>query len=430
MAAAIYVDTATATKHPCPASSLRGVLHFQGLRLSPAGDECPADTWHPAMLSQDRRYPRQGRYAAKPLIPRLLGYSILSMSWKRPFTAGLNISICCAKQQGQQWAAMPRGADLATLLTVVAHQDTIGPKLAVKRCWSCAAASSKADTRLLIQPDATLCLVFIKRSKSNTTQRTRYKAGNWKQLEILWILFALGVAVLYFYLKSPSVIGAAGERRVNATLSRKLDERDYTLIEDLTLPTLEGTTQIDHIVLSRFGVFVIETKNMSGWIFGGESQALWTQVMRRHKSQFQNPLRQNYLHVRVVQDLLGIRLDQLENLVVFVGSAEPKTEMPWNVFWSRGDLYNYVASQRTVRFTDAEVREFAHKLRNSTLQASKEQRRAHIQHVKEKVSQKETDLTVCPRCGEKMIERTSRKTGQTFFGCSRYPKCQGTRKVK
>jgi restriction system protein len=275
-----------------------------------------------------------------------------------------------------------------------------------------------------------LCCVFIKRSKSNTAQRTTHKAENWKKLEILWILFALGVAALYLYLKSPSVIGAAGERRVNATLSRKLAEQDYTIIEDLTLPTLQGTTQIDHIVLSRFGVFVIETKNMSGWIFGGENQARWTQVMRRHKSQFQNPLRQNYLHVRVVQDLLGIRLDQLENLVVFVGSAKPKTEMPWNVFWSRGDLYTYIAAQRTVQFTDTEVREFADKLRNSTLQASKEQRHAHVQHVKEKVSQKETDLTACPRCGEKMIERTSRKTGKTFFGCSRYPKCQGTRKVK
>ena len=272
--------------------------------------------------------------------------------------------------------------------------------------------------------------MLIKRVNCTTVQRARPKAESCKQVEILLILFALGVAVLYFYLKSPSVIGAAGERRVNATLSRKLDEQDYTLFEDLTLPTLQGTTQIDHIVLSRFGVFVIETKNMSGWIFGGEHQARWTQVMRRHKSQFQNPLRQNYLHVRVVQDLLGIRLNQLENLVVFVGSAKPKTEMPWNVFWNRGDLYSYVASQRAVRFTDAEVREFAHKLRSSTLQASKEQRRAHIQHVKEKVRQKETDVTVCPRCGEKMIERASRKTGQAFFGCSRYPKCQGTRKVK
>lgn len=99
---------------------------------------------------------------------------------------------------------------------------------------------------------------------------------------------------LYFFLKSPTVIGAEGERRINSTLSRKLDERDYVLVEDLTLPTSHGTTQVDHIVLSRFGVFVIETKNMSGWIFGGKDQARWTQVMRRKKSQFQNPIRQNY----------------------------------------------------------------------------------------------------------------------------------------
>ncbi len=251
-----------------------------------------------------------------------------------------------------------------------------------------------------------------------------------KSLEFLLILLALGIALLYSYFNSPTMIGAEGERRVNSTLSRKLDERDYILLEDLTLPTSHGTTQVDHIVLSRFGIFVIETKNMSGWIFGGETQARWTQVLRRHKSQFQNPLRQNYHHVKVVQDLLGIRLDQLENLVAFVGSAEPKTEMPPNVLWNRRDLFNYIASRKTVRFTDNEWRDHAHKLRSSTLEATKETRRAHVQHVRENATRQKTDLTKCPRCRSKMIERTNRKTGQTFFGCSRYPNCRGTRQVK
>lgn len=241
------------------------------------------------------------------------------------------------------------------------------------------------------------------------------------------MLLAVGAAFLYFFLKSPTVIGAEGERRINSTLSRKLDERDYVLVEDLTLPTSHGTTQVDHIVLSRFGVFVIETKNMSGWIFGGKDQARWTQVMRRKKSQFQNPIRQNYHHVRVVQDLLGIRLDQLENLVAFVGSAEPKTEMPYNVFWNKGDLFNYIISRKTIQFTEGEVRDFAKKLRSSALEANKETRRAHVKHVREKAARKQTHLARCPRCGSKMMERTNRKTGQTFFGCSRYPKCRGTR---
>ncbi|MGP6087905.1 NERD domain-containing protein [Antarctobacter jejuensis] len=248
-------------------------------------------------------------------------------------------------------------------------------------------------------------------------------------MEILFVLLAVGVAFLYFHLKSPTVIGAAGERRVNATLRKNLNEQDYIVLEDLTLPTSHGTTQIDHIVLSRFGVFVIETKNMSGWIFGGKNQARWTQVMRGHKSQFQNPLRQNYHHVKVVQDLIGIKLDQLENLVTFVGSAEPKTEIPPNVFWSRQDLFRYIVSRKTVRFTESEVREHARKLRTSALDANKETRRAHVRHVREKATQKEADLTKCPRCGSKMIERTNRKTGQTFYGCPRYPKCRGTRQA-
>lgn len=249
-------------------------------------------------------------------------------------------------------------------------------------------------------------------------------------MELLVFLFAVGVAALYLYLRSPSVIGAAGERRVNATLSRNLDAQDYILLEDLTLPTTQGTTQIDHIVLSRFGIFVVETKNMSGWIFGGESQTRWTQVMRGHKAQFQNPLHQNYLHVKVVQQLLGVRLDQVENLVAFVGTAEPRTEMPSNVFWSRKDLFSHISAQKTVRLTDTEVRDFANKLRSSALDASKDTRQAHVQHVREKVSQKETEPLGCPRCGAKMVERASRKTGQSFFGCSRYPKCQGSRQIR
>lgn len=245
-------------------------------------------------------------------------------------------------------------------------------------------------------------------------------------MELLLLLLAAGAAFLYLYLNSAKVIGAAGERRVNALLTRKLDEQHYTLLKDLILPTSNGTTQVDHIILSHFGIFVIETKNMSGWIFGGKDQARWTQVMRRHKSQFQNPLRQNYLHVKVVQDQLGIRSDQLENIVAFVGSAEPKTEMPPNVFWSGKDLLSYILSRKTVQFTENEVRDFARKLRDSALDASKKTRRAHVRHVRENVIQKETDITKCRRCGSTMIERVNRKTGKTFYGCSRYRGCRGT----
>jgi hypothetical protein len=98
--------------------------------------------------------------------------------------------------------------------------------------------------------------------------------------------------------------GELGEIRVSRALHQSLNATDYRLFDDIILPIRDGTTQIDHIVVSRFGVFVIETKNMMGWIFGSVDQPRWTQVAFRRKSQFQNPIRQNLGHVRAVQTLL------------------------------------------------------------------------------------------------------------------------------
>lgn len=68
----------------------------------------------------------------------------------------------------------------------------------------------------------------------------------------------------------------------------------YVRFHDVMLPTPDGTTQIDHVFVSRFGVFVVETKNMAGWIFGSERGRRWTQVLPGgRKTSFQNPLRQN-----------------------------------------------------------------------------------------------------------------------------------------
>lgn len=252
-------------------------------------------------------------------------------------------------------------------------------------------------------------------------------------MEFLVGLAAIGLVFRSFFRSysraSSNTIGDEGEQRVSATLSRRLPPQDNITLGDLTLPTAQGTTQIDHIVLSRSGVFVIETKNMSGWIFGDARQARWTQILPGHKAQFQNPLRQNYHHVKVVQDLLGLRRDQLENLVVFVGSAEPRTEMPPNVFWDMDDLFLYIASQKAVHFTESDLQGFAQKLRAKALGGGQETRDAHVQHLREKAFRKEHDLASCPRCGAALIARTNRQTGQSFYGCSRYPKCRGTRQT-
>jgi hypothetical protein len=239
---------------------------------------------------------------------------------------------------------------------------------------------------------------------------------------------------------TPEKKGARGERRVHSALTSVLNEKDYQVLSDLTLPVAGGTTQIDHLLISRYGIFVIETKNMSGWIFGSSDQRSWTQVLKGGKRRsFQNPLRQNYAHVKAVQVILGIEESLLHNFVVFTGSARPKTAMPESVAWGLQDLGRLIAVEKKIALSDVQVTAYVAKLRNIALENSSETKKEHLKNLERVAASKvksSTDRpsgrigrTSCPRCGANMVKRTNRKSGSAFFGCVEFPKCRGTRKA-
>lgn len=124
----------------------------------------------------------------------------------------------------------------------------------------------------------------------------------------------------------------SGERLVSRVLLSSFGPPDYHLMNHVTLRMDNGSTQVDHILVSRFGVFVIETKDYRGWIFANATEATWTQVLFRRRFKFQNPIFQNYRHVRAVRDLLAfLPPDAIRSVVVFSGDAEFKTDVPHGV---------------------------------------------------------------------------------------------------
>lgn len=244
-------------------------------------------------------------------------------------------------------------------------------------------------------------------------------------LPMLGIFIAL--LLLAAFLKSRLFKGWVGEKVVSSSLRRQLDAADYCILDDLILPSRGGTTQIDHVVLSRFGIFVIETKNMAGWIFGDEKQANWTQVLHRRKSSFQNPLRQNYGHVKTIEAILGVPPEQVHNVVAFVGDAVAKTKMPSNVVWSARALGRFVRSRATPVIPADQLEAMRDCLLSVRAEPSRKARAAHVEVVKAKQAAKAQGGAACPSCGSEMVVRRSRKTGEAFCGCTRYPTCRGTR---
>jgi hypothetical protein len=157
-------------------------------------------------------------------------------------------------------------------------------------------------------------------------------------LVALFVGFAVGRRRGYFFQNQ-------GEARMASALKRRFAPPDYHLLNHVTLRLKGETTQIDHVLISRFGVFVIETKDYSGWIFANLGDRYWTQVLYRAKFRFQNPIRQHYKHVCAVRELLDfLPSDAIQPIVVFTGEAEFKTTTPVGVL-SLASFLTYLEHQ-------------------------------------------------------------------------------------
>jgi restriction system protein len=202
-----------------------------------------------------------------------------------------------------------------------------------------------------------------------------------------------------------------------------LDKAIYTSLNNLTLRTLNGTTQIDHVIVSRFGIFVVEAKNIDGWIFGDANSPQWTVVKVGRKYRIQNPLHQNYRHVRTVVEHLGVDQSKVHSLVMFWGDCDFKTQMPPNVL--RSGYAAYLKSFSEPIFTQREVVALIEALRSGALPKSWSTHREHLASLKDR----HQSTTRCPKCGASLILRTAKtgvNAGRRFYGCSGYPKCKHT----
>ena len=198
---------------------------------------------------------------------------------------------------------------------------------------------------------------------------------------------------------------------------------DYHHFRKIIIPTGRGTTEIDHLIVSKFGIFVVELKDRSGWIFANARDAYWTAVHFEKKFRFQNPLRQNYGHVKALEDLLAVNRRVLHPIVVFRGPVEFMTPIPEGVLCHQ--YKSWVAARQQVVLEDAAV---------AAIVATLESKRvrgwfAGLRHA-ESVRERYSSDTTCPKCGGDLLLRTQRKgpqSGSQFLGCSNYPACKYTR---
>ncbi len=238
----------------------------------------------------------------------------------------------------------------------------------------------------------------------------------------------IGVLLLFIllilYLAKPSR-GRLGETQTKFKLGLALNGNVYRRVHNVIIPSRNGTTQIDHLLVSPFGVFIVETKNIKGWIFGSETQAKWTQSLYGHNYSFQNPVRQIFRQKRVLAEYLDLDESHIHTVVYFVGKCTFKTRLPSNVI--KNGLGRYIKQYQEPVLSKNDMRQIIKRL-NQLRSDPFLTRKNHIKSLR----QRHNSDTRCPKCGSNLVERVARKgpnAGSRFLGCSSYPRCKFTKNL-
>ena len=165
------------------------------------------------------------------------------------------------------------------------------------------------------------------------------------------ILFIISFLVKKKYLDK----GKLGERSVSKRLKR-LDNNKYKVINDVILKTSRGTSQIDHLVVSNYGIFVIETKNYQGWIVGSENTDNWQQIIYNKKNFFRNPIKQNYSHIKAIEENLKLNNKiKYISIIVFMNGCDLKVNTTTPVLYEH-DLLKQIYKYKKQLLSEEEVK--------------------------------------------------------------------------
>ena len=182
------------------------------------------------------------------------------------------------------------------------------------------------------------------------------------------------------------------------------------------------------MVVSLYGIFVIESKNYKGKIYGTRSSEKWSQYIGEEEYHFRNPVKQNSGHVMAVKRVAQISDEIIIPLVVFTGSATLKVLDCDEVIYD-GMLYETICRYRD-RILSPEQMEHYARVIDDRLEENAKTKSAHINQVRERIAQWDQEVSSgqCPRCDGYLVLREG-KYG-SFFGCSNYPRCRYTKKIE
>lgn len=328
---------------------------------------------------------------------------------------------------------------------------------------------------LIFNPIILIPIIIIYYKNKKYKEGTYYKATKISYFNVIYNTGRLGEYLIYKYLK-------------------KFEERGAKFLFNVYVPKNdEETTEIDVLMISSKGLFVFESKNYSGWIFGCDDQKYWYQTLPSRKGsqkeKFYNPVWQNNTHITYLKSLIGnkppiysiitfsnrctLKHVNIENTNVNVINRYHVYKLISSIYNSNpndilsveqidtiyNNLYPYsqvdditkqkhidnINSKITGRYNTTfttkytgniqnknEIKDISNLNKVQTKNSTQDDAEKNIIELNDNNQIEKSKLLTCPKCGNKLLLKVAKygkHTGEKFYGCSNYPKCKYIRKI-
>ena len=206
---------------------------------------------------------------------------------------------------------------------------------------------------------------------------------------VIVIILVVIIGLIKGIANDPNRIGKRGEKLIKNILIDSGLGSEERILNNIYIPYKDKTSEVDVLLLHETGIYVFESKNYSGWIFGDEDQYKWTQMINKNtKKKFYNPIKQNITHINALSKFLGIDRTKMKSYIVFSERCElkkvPENNEQYKVL-KRNRLSEFIKvdiEKSEDIFTDEEIRNIFEKLKPLT-NASEEVKKKHIENIKE-----------------------------------------------
>ena len=207
---------------------------------------------------------------------------------------------------------------------------------------------------------------------------------------------------LIHYLDLNSLKGKSGEKLVAERL--EIIDGHKHILNNIMINDNGKSRQIDHIAITKYGIFVIETKNFNGDIYGKETSDTWKQYINNKCFKFKNPIHQNYGHLEIVKKHVGDITTEIYSVIAFIRRCKLHVDTVTPVVYE-DQLAMFIKSRNSV--LSEEKIDKIYKIITENQITDEQIIKEHKENVQKYVEYKNKliDQEICPRCYGKLIKR-------------------------